>query len=123
MMFQIVFSVLIACKGEGEVLDQAYRNFPAASDDSSPTWAAGALSYLTVSRHADIALRSFAYFENDLEKLSDSGDELEERWKPQSAYTYRKWRTRAWWKLGGFIVGGPILAWLLLAALPRREGA
>lgn len=66
-----------------------------------PDWAA-ALSYVTLSRYADIALRSFAYHDDDHRAFSG-----EPTTDSQARYAYRTWRCEAW----GFLA-------ILTAAFP-----
>ncbi|MCE9552608.1 MAG: ATP-binding cassette domain-containing protein [Planctomycetes bacterium] len=106
MMFQIVFSVQIAGMGN-KTLHAAYLEFsPLTPGDTPdlvpssdrPNQAAAWLSYLTISRYADIELRSLVYFQGTEVMGTD----------------HARWRWRAWSVLWATAIGLPLAACGLL---------
>jgi hypothetical protein len=69
------------------------------------------LSYTTISRHADILLRSFAYFD----------DSSPTKQRQRTEFAYSSWQGQASWSILFWILAGPMAAWGVLALrLPER---
>jgi len=131
MMVQIVFSVHVATDEGKSFLYKVYGKFHwghydtegkgirahqwrEEKDGSNPQWhhktaysqnpslAAARCSYLTITRYADILLRSFAYH-------SITGDEKKDE-KVKKEYDYRGWQWESIGVLLFFVLGFPILA-------------
>ena len=114
-------------RSDGE--SRFYEDEDRKSDQNRPNLAATWCSYLTISRYADVALRTFAYDGHDAkvflgaaEQPSDGSPTIQER------FGYRRWRQEATAVLLLFAVGLPFAVALVLTwqtnprwqALPRR---
>lgn len=101
----------------------------ASHDARRPNFAAALCSYFTISRYADIALRTFAYDPEDAEAfLRDSpipsGDPLTR----QDRFGYRRWRRHATGVLVAMVIGLPLATAVVLSwqraswrtSFPRR---
>ncbi|HUY32638.1 MAG TPA: ABC transporter ATP-binding protein [Pirellulales bacterium] len=83
----------------------------ANQDRFRPKLAAALGSYLTISRYGDIALRSFAYFDDDERVfLGESDPNPTGRLPRQVRFGYRRWRVEALGILAALIVGFPAAA-------------
>lgn len=99
------------------------------SDGDRPNLAATYCSYLTISRYADVALRSFAYREQDAQAFhGTAAPPTAGRATPQSRHGYSRWRREASWLLAALAVAFPlavagVLGWQTdprWRAFPRR---
>lgn len=76
-----------------------------------PSIFATALSYLTISRYGDMALRSFAYVERDAEVFNKGGGDEK---AVQRYYRYGRWRCEALGALAAPTLGFPLLTMIVL---------
>lgn len=131
MIIQIVFSVYVCGQAEGKNLYEAYKGFcfrsrfPAANaadqdaNDRMPGWPSSAISYLTLSRHGDIWLRSFATDNRAFAAFTNP--QGVPKWNVTVAYDYPRWRRRAAVWLAAYSIVFPIATWCILRFQSRRH--
>lgn len=106
MMLQIVFSIQVAGQRDAD-LHRAYDTFHSGR--------AAQVSYLTISRYADIALRSFSYWKRDYYAFAEP-DSVEAQYAAldHERYGYGIWRRQSLSILFAIAVAGPLLTVVIL---------
>ena len=92
-----------------------FKQHDARSDAGRPNLAAVYCSYLTISRYADIALRSFSYRNQDAQAFLGTAEPPAGRAAPQERFGYARWRREATWCLAALVVAFPLAVGCVLA--------
>ncbi len=104
----LTFSEVISCMRQQVRAESPSEPSVVEYNAARPAWLAALVSYTTISRYGDIALRSFAY------ELVPDDAMTSEQHNPYLRHNYAAWRWNATAMLAAMIVFFPTLVWLVL---------